>query len=62
MRLVRAAVPSGTLVHGDWNCGASRLDATRVGRDVAGLDIMLEQPCATLDECAAVRAATGLWR
>ena len=60
LRLVRAAVPSGTLVYGDWNCGASRLDATRVGRDVAGLDIMLEQPCATLDECAAVRAATGL--
>ena len=54
LRLVRAV---GTLVYGDWNCGAS-LDATRVG-DVAGLDIMLEQPCATL-ECAAVRAATGL--
>ena len=57
---MREAVPAGTLVYGDWNCGASRLDATRVGRAVADLDIMLEQPCATLEECAAVRDATGL--
>ena len=58
--MVREAVPPGTLVYGDWNCGASRLDATRVGRAVAHLDVMLEQPCATLEDCAAVRAATGL--
>ena len=57
LRKVREAVPSGTLVYGDWNCGASRLDATRVGRAVADLDIMLEQPCTTLEECAAVRDA-----
>ncbi len=60
MRRVREAVPSATLVYGDWNCGASRLDATRVGRAVADLDVMLEQPCATLEDCAAVRDATGL--
>jgi len=60
LRLVREAVPAATLVYGDWNCGASRLDATRVGRAVADLDVMLEQPCATLEECAAVRDATGL--
>ena len=60
LRLVREAVPEGTLVYGDRNCWASRLDATRVGRAVAGLEIMLEQPCATLAECAAVRDATGL--
>ncbi|MEM8878071.1 MAG: enolase C-terminal domain-like protein [Pseudomonadota bacterium] len=57
---VREAVGPGPLVYGDWNCGASQLHATRVGRAVAHLDVMLEQPCATLDECAAVRAATGL--
>ncbi len=57
---VREAVGDGPLVYGDWNCGASRLDATRVGRAVAHLDIMLEQPCRTLDQCAAVRSATGL--
>ncbi|MFQ5567195.1 MAG: mandelate racemase/muconate lactonizing enzyme family protein, partial [Paracoccaceae bacterium] len=59
-RLVREAVGPGLLVYGDWNCGASTLEATRVGRAVMDVDIMLEQPCATLDECAAVRAATGL--
>jgi cis-L-3-hydroxyproline dehydratase len=60
LRKVREAVGTGPLVYGDWNCGATRLDATRVGKAVAGSDIMLEQPCATLEECAAVRAATGL--
>jgi len=60
LRLVREAVGPGPLVYGDWNMGASSLDAIRVGRVVAGLDVMLEQPCVTLDECAAVRRATGL--
>ena len=60
LRLVREAVGEGPLVYGDWNCGASRLEAIRVGRAVSGLDVMLEQPSATLEDCAAVRAATGL--
>lgn len=41
---VREAVGDGPLVYGDWNCGASKLHATRVGRAVAHLDVMLEQP------------------
>lgn len=57
---VRESVGSGPLVYGDWNCGASRLDAIRVGRAVAHLDIMLEQPCATIADCAEVRRTTGL--
>lgn len=57
---VREAVGPGPLVYGDWNCGGDRLDCTRAGRAVAHLDIMLEQPCATLEQCAAVRSATGL--
>ncbi|KUJ80315.1 mandelate racemase [Ruegeria marisrubri] len=60
LRLVREAVGDGPLVYGDWNCGATSLDATRVARAVADLDVMLEQPCATLEDCARVRAATGL--
>ncbi|MGO1118235.1 mandelate racemase/muconate lactonizing enzyme family protein [Rhodovibrionaceae bacterium A322] len=60
LRKVREAVGPGPLVYGDWNCGASQLDATRVGRSLADRDIMLEQPCATLEQCAAVRQATGL--
>ncbi|WP_299899324.1 enolase C-terminal domain-like protein [uncultured Ruegeria sp.] len=57
---VREAVGPGPLVYGDWNCGASRLQATRTGRAVAHLDVMLEQPCKTLEDCAAVRQSTGL--
>ena len=60
LRLVRQAVGDGPLVYGDWNCGATSLDAIRVGRSVMDLDIMLEQPCTTLEECASVKKATGL--
>ena len=57
---VREAVGAAPLVYGDWNCGATQLDATRVARAVAHLDVMLEQPCPTLDGCAAVKRASGL--
>ncbi|MDG1736675.1 MAG: mandelate racemase/muconate lactonizing enzyme family protein [Paracoccaceae bacterium] len=57
---VREAVGSGPLVYGDWNCGATMLDATRTARAVAHLDIMLEQPCTTIDECASVKRTSGL--
>jgi cis-L-3-hydroxyproline dehydratase len=57
---VREAVGPGPLVYGDWNCGATTLDAIRVGRGAAPLDVMLEQPCATLEDCARVKSATGL--
>ena len=60
LRLVREAVGDGPLVYGDWNCGATTLDATRTARAVADLDVMLEQPCATLEDCARVRQASGL--
>lgn len=60
LRLVRQAVGDGPLVYGDWNCGATSLNAIRVARAVMDLDIMLEQPCATLEECASVKRATGL--
>lgn len=57
---VREAVGAGPLVYGDWNCGATTLDAIRVGRGAAHFDVMLEAPCATLEDCARVQAATGL--
>ncbi|MBY6067656.1 mandelate racemase/muconate lactonizing enzyme family protein [Leisingera aquaemixtae] len=60
LRMVREAVGDGPLVYGDWNCGATSLDASRVGRAVADLDIMLEQPCATIEDCARVRSVCGL--
>ncbi|SLN37806.1 4-hydroxyproline betaine 2-epimerase [Roseovarius litorisediminis] len=57
---VREAVGTDALVYGDWNCGSNTLNATRVGRAVSHLDVMLEQPCPTIPECAMVRAACGL--
>ncbi len=60
LRQVREAVGDGPLVYGDWNCGTTALDAIRVGRAVADLDVMLEQPCATIEDCARVAQATGL--
>ena len=60
LKAVRSEVGPGPLVYGDWNCGADRLTATRTGRAVRDLDIMLEAPCPTLADCAAVRDATGL--
>ncbi len=60
MRLVREAVGDGPLVYADWNCGASKLEAIRTARAVMDMDIMLEQPCDTIDECASVKQATGL--
>ncbi|MGR3712435.1 MAG: enolase C-terminal domain-like protein [Shimia sp.] len=57
---VRAAVGQGPRVYGDWNCGADTLTAIRVARATAHLDVMLEQPCATLEACAQVQKSTGL--
>lgn len=57
---VRKAVGSGPAIFGDWNGAATVVDAIRVGKAVEGYDIMLEQPCASIEECAAVKAATGL--
>lgn len=56
---VREAVGDGPLVYGDWNCGADQLTATRVARAVQGGDFMLEQPCATISQCASVKHAVG---
>ncbi len=57
---VREAVGPGPLVYGDWNCGAAQLDATRTAKAVQHLDVMIEQPCTTLEECLAVRSASTL--
>ena len=60
LTIIRKSMPDDVLVYGDWNAGADKLTAIRVGRAVADLDIMLEQPCETIAQCADVKAATGL--
>ncbi len=60
LEAVRTAVGPGPLLYGDWNCGATTLEAIRVGQAVKHLDVMLEQPCSTLEACATVRHTTGM--
>lgn len=59
LRAVREAVGPGPLVYADWNCGATSLGAIRTAQAVRDLDVMLEQPCESLEACAEVRRATG---
>lgn len=60
LKLVREAVGAGPLVYGDWNNCGTQLDCSRAARAVSDLDIMLEAPCPTFEECAAVKSASGL--
>ena len=60
IRAVREAVGAGPVVYADWNNGATSYDAIRVGRAVADLDVMLEQPCDSLAAVAEVRRNTCL--
>jgi len=60
IRAVREAVGPGPLVYADWNCGATTLTAIRAAQAVRDFDIMLEQPCESLEACAEVRRMAGL--
>jgi L-alanine-DL-glutamate epimerase-like enolase superfamily enzyme len=60
LEAVRDAVGPGPLIYADWNRGATTLTAIRVAQAVRHLDILLEQPCATLEACAEVRRTSGM--
>lgn len=60
LRAVRAVIGPEPLLYGDWNCGATKLTAIRVAQAARELDIMLEQPCASLEACAEVRRVSGM--
>ncbi len=60
IQAVREAVGDGYVVYADWNSGTTVYDAIRVGHAVRNIDIMLEQPCETLDAIAEVRRNTNL--
>jgi len=60
IRAIREAVGPGPLIYADWNCGATSLTAIRVAKAVRDLDVMLEQPCESLEACAEVRRTSGL--
>jgi L-alanine-DL-glutamate epimerase-like enolase superfamily enzyme len=57
IRAVRAVLDAGEVLVADANTGWLPHEALRVVRAVRDLDVYIEQPCATLEECLVVRRA-----
>lgn len=55
IRQVRAILPASHRLVADANTGWTRHEAMRVARAVRDLDVYIEQPCATYDECLSIR-------
>jgi L-alanine-DL-glutamate epimerase-like enolase superfamily enzyme len=60
IRAVAAVLSPGERLVADANTGWLAHEAIRVARRVEDLDVYLEQPCRTYEECLVVRRATGL--
>jgi len=58
IRAARDALADGDILVADANTGWLRHQAMRVVRGVRDLDVYIEQPCLTYDECLSVRRAT----
>jgi L-alanine-DL-glutamate epimerase-like enolase superfamily enzyme len=57
LRLVREAVGADVVLFADANGGFTTAGTRRFLRATRDLDYTLEQPCATYDECAAIRSS-----
>src|SRR5579859_5533153 len=60
IRAVAAQLQPGDRLIADANTGWLMHDALRVVRAVADVDVYVEQPCASYEECLAVRRHTDL--
>jgi L-alanine-DL-glutamate epimerase-like enolase superfamily enzyme len=58
IRQVRAILPPTDRLVADANTGWTQHEAVRVARAVRDLDVYIEQPCLTYEECLAVRRQT----
>ncbi len=58
IRAVRALLGAGERLVADANTGWTQHEAMRVVRAVRDLDVYIEQPCLTYEECLAVRRHT----
>jgi L-alanine-DL-glutamate epimerase-like enolase superfamily enzyme len=58
IRTVRNALGAGDILVADANTGWLKHEALRVCRAVEDIDVYIEQPCATYEECLAIR---GKW-
>jgi len=55
IRAVAAELKTGDILVADANTGWLKHEALRVCRGVRDIDVYIEQPCATYEECRAVR-------
>ena len=58
IRAVRAVLEPGEKLIADANTGWTQHEALRVVRGVRDVDVYIEQPCLTYEECLAVRRKT----
>ena len=58
IRQVAASLDGSDLLIADANTGWLMKDAARVVRAVRDVDVFIEQPCATYEECLAIRRRT----
>ncbi|MEM1401095.1 MAG: cis-3-hydroxy-L-proline dehydratase [Pseudomonadota bacterium] len=56
----RAVLKPADLLVADANTGWTRHEATRVIGAISGLDVYVEQPCLTYEECVSIRRRTAL--
>lgn len=60
IRACRGVLEAGEVLVADANTGWTLHEATRVVGAVRGLDVYIEQPCRTYEECLSVRRRTSL--
>jgi L-alanine-DL-glutamate epimerase-like enolase superfamily enzyme len=60
IRSARAILQPSDILVADANCGWRPHEAARVVRAVRDLDVYIEQPCPTYEECLSVRKRTDL--
>jgi L-alanine-DL-glutamate epimerase-like enolase superfamily enzyme len=58
IRVVRKALEPGDVLVADANTGWLKHDAIRVVRAVRDVDVYIEQPCLTYEECLSIRQRT----
>jgi L-alanine-DL-glutamate epimerase-like enolase superfamily enzyme len=60
IKAVRSALNEDDILNADANTGWITRNAMRVVKAVENLDVYIEQPCATLEECLLIRQHTNL--
>lgn len=60
IKLTRDTLDGGELLVADANTGWTQHDAARVVNAVRDLDVTIEQPCMSYDECLSIRRRTAL--